>query len=1578
MAAKKDISKPLFLNLDSSFQQLKENEAAYIRDITWDINSNKNLRTGSGSASEEGQNLLILTPVKSNMPLTGITLPSGYNKSIGTFESVTTQELYHLNYNGNGNHGVYVINGNDLSWKSVIIDSQLNFSDDQDAFVTEHRIRLRAIKNESGDIIEKILMFTNGKNWQYWINVNAAINTNGFDASAYPYWNLQPPHFDRRELFEYAFRPPMSCPSVVAIANTNADLGNINYLIDSAFEFCIQYIYTDGRETTVSPYSLPFAVKTEDYLSNPDSITKKLLLTFVAGSCMVEKINLYYRFVNKSPSNDASTFESWGDWFLYDTIYKYGNTVTNTTAVLGTKYWLRTNPWASNSYDPVQNTIQYVFDNSKLGQITPQDLFQRVQTSLSQLSRTMSDLGDSILMSNNRNGYDNFSDKVTSQLSASYDFSTNQNCQIPTRKVRLYAYIGNEGEDGFYLSQVGYYEGADTQMRFGGMTYAPGSTQVSVNLNESKYFALDFSDRNAFRCYLKGTQYFSDGVWYQVNNDNSLVELTTLLDFSNTDVLTYAKNVFLAGGYFVCVFDFEVPAGRYLATLGRHNVASSGDYVNTSTYIEGLANSRVKTNFLPNAVSIMPNSALVSFSKEMQIDCTANDVDVWGNGQDLFYVYCPHIATGSIAQYRFIEGYLKEQPSRPLGMELFPYTMSSTTPDDYGRVTDKNGFYFAYTKRADSGTENIQFNFVMNCIPNQTFIIPTAGGIGWRVNSVVYLSDHNNGQIGYANYVVLNIHITDITGNIGYSNISASIQDGSTVVTDSNGNAQLIIHNGINSNRTSNVYINASGDFVVSLQDCGYLNTFLYGQSNVVCNQNAEQIYPLPVNIGVRVNGGTQLSLKSISNYIVSVVGADLAGRVTFINKFASVNIPSFDQMNSVSATHLTWLLANGGLQLNSDPKTNDIAWLAFYVSRSTNYQRYIQWVGDKIEYIDSNGNVTNSPSNCVFARITITSLLQNNLNNNLNLFSNYEFSKGDRIRIFDDGNGHLFDTATYGDIIDVEIQGTNYNQAAINVNLLTPATNTVLNPNQTIGTTAVTLYVRYDSKFQKLQNDTGFWIELYTPSQNNQILPFYEVESFFPVINGEIAVYEGGGVGNPEYTYPTSGILNYWDTYYIRRSINITNAGNKFFNHPFESPNITDTWGANIISGGRQNTINPEALQLWYEDETRRSDVFISSGSKNGLGTFRSENIKSFKGYQRGGIVAVACQYSVILFLCENDWFIVDYNFNYIFANAQGVQIANLSDNMGEPHQKIGNNFGCSYQDTQSIIVNDNFVSWYDRKNTGYILCNYRTAVDITKIKEDKTGMVQSYFQAKSQFITNWNEGVTNQDLFDVVSGIDLALKNIYVTFRPRRGNTNNKLSYVNNRRNVSIDFQETLVYSITTERWIRFSGATPEAYGKLRGNTIGKQIIMFAAGIPYIKDDTTDAIYSNMFGVQLQPCFIISIAKEGDLNKTLKCIYEDVSDTVMYIDSVVGNDFNSFSFVPVNYFKKREKNYYAPFARNMMTYPPVDPKLIYQNMLLSGKRIWGNYFILRFVSDFNDAGKYFELNEAEVSFFDNEPENR
>lgn len=1574
MPQKEEQILPLFLQLDNAIERLRVNESQFIKGISFDQNGNPSEESGNTNGTGEGSNALVQTPIRSNQLLFSLpaeSSPPGYNRNYGSFYSTETNEFYYANFNEFGNHGIYVVDCDTGVWSTVIVDKNLPFTDEQDGALAEHRWSIRFVKDSNKKIVAKFLLYTNGKGWQGWINVIEAIATNGFDPTLFPYWQLTPPHFDRRELLEWAMRPPMYAPLAQTIPNTAADINKVNRLIDTAFQVAVKTGNTDGRVSTASPYSLPLIIKSEDYLNNPDTLPKNALFTLDAGSCLTESIQIFIR-KNTTAQNNIPPTAEWSDWYLYDTIYKF--TTTSESSVLGTQYWLRTNPWASYNYDPNLNTIQYSFDNSRVLQLVDQADFINLQNDIPQLSISLSDLGDGELLSDNRRDYDNLSSTEIAPLGVNVAEKPTVGCDILTRKIRLYAYVGRCQDDFRYVSQVGYFNGSDTEIRFGGLTN--GGSIAIIDFSESKTFDLNFSDKKAFRCYLKGTPYYTDGNWYQVNQNQSLVLVPIPLDFSNNDVLTYVQNVFNAGGYFICVFDFVVPAGRYIATLGRHNVASSGDYRNTSTYIEGIANSRV-TSSDGRVTSLRPNS-LVTFSKEMELDCTNTDIDVWGNGADVFYVYCPYVTHQGNGAFRFVEGYLQESPSSPIGVELFPYSLTQIT-DDSGRLTDKNGFYFAYTKAQHADVADIQFTCQLNCVA-KVFSDPTnQSGSGWRPNATAYLSDHNNGIVGDCNRVLLSGKITSLDGTIGYSNIAVSIKDGATVLSKNDGTFVLIIHNGQTIFRVSNVYVNAGGNFLITIVGCGTIPIRQYNESLLPCVQCTVRNYPIPFNLAIFIQNNSQTSLKQGAKYAVGALLADLAGRLSFVNIIGNFSVPSFIERQDTKATFFQ-LLIQSALRLNLiNP---DFKWFVPVVSPNLTESSYTEWVGDFINYIDANGNVVSDPSSAVYCSIGITSLYNYNLGRNFSTLAGYQFTPGDRLKIYDDGNGNLLT----GNPIDLKILGQNYNQAAMTAGLI-PSTSTipVVNNNLSSSTTtsvtdgsgtttvsvqtqqnnqSITLFVLYDARLTPLINDNGFWVDLYTPADQSSILQFAETQGFYPIINGEVAKFIGYNNGAPSYSFPTEIDLTFWDTYLFPRNINIPNIGDKYFSHPFESQNVSDTFGYMLTSGGRKSFNNNLAKQIWYTDETIKSDNFVSEGLLNGIGRFHAVNRKAFKDFKSGPIMMVIAVRNVVFFLCENDYFVTDYNFQYIYANQQGVQVANLDNSLGSPHQKIGSNYGLAGEDTATVVVYEEYISWFDRKNQAWVISDYQTATDISLFDPSRgvTGGMSSYLNSKTRAICEWNANVGNESKFDVISGVDTERGNLYLTFRPRRKNSNDPSSYGSHRRSIDLKYQETLVYSTITKRFTRFENFTPEAYGRMKGKATGIQLVTFAAGKPYTHN-TGNTSYNNFYSVQYDPIVTGVFNQNQSVNKIFANLCLDINGPGMYVDFLRTNEPNNFSYVPMNLVNKKENKYYLSIFRDMNSYFSPVPENEFRSTLIDGKRIFNLYLLFRLIGDPNNRGKYFEI---------------
>jgi hypothetical protein len=108
----------------------------------------------------------------------------------------------------------------------------------------------------------------------------------------------------------------------------------------------------------------------------------------------------------------------------------------------------------------------------------------------------------------------------------------------------------------------------------------------------------------------------------------------------------------------------------------------------------------------------------------------------------------------------------------------------------------------------------------------------------------------------------------------------------------------------------------------------------------------------------------------------------------------------------------------------------------------------------------------------------------------------------------------------------------------------------------------------------------------------------------------------------------------------------------------------------------------------------------------------------------------------------------------------------------------------------------------------------------------------------------------------------------------------------------------------------------------------------------------------------------------KLPDETKVLGSLSQSINGSSFYADMIYGTQQNSFSFIPSNRWKEKEKTTYAEVLRDMASYPPTDPNELFRSMLFDGKRLFSPYFICRFVQDYAELGKYFQLSSIEYLF--------
>lgn len=1542
-------AKPIYVDTDTADKKIGPGAAAFIKNYRNNFNKNP--------SGNEGGNFGVGTPLQSTQQTVKVVLPAGINKRIGGKEFEETNEYYFNNWNSNGNHGIYKINGSDLTCDEIIVDSLLDFSLDPRYQISPDRIALNVIyiTDSSGNktIFEKFYLFTERNNWQRWINVQAAIATKGFNETLFPYYKVKFPFFDRKELIEYASRPPFLPPTFSEIPAVASDIGKQNKLLKTSTQLAYRYIYTDGRPTAVSAYSEPYYLIETACNINNQGLPRGLRFTLLAGGPHVEKIQILKRNCNN-------------DFVIYDTIDKYDTCGDNSPENIGTSYWNRTNPFSGFNYDEGTNTITYdyygdkesiLFDNSATG-----DLY--FQTELPIKSSTLSDAGDAILMANNLKFYNNFDCETLNniQLSVTQKSTSSGGCDIKTVKISCYAYIGEQG----HSPQVVYVNNSDNIHKFGGISYKEFPADPIVIRNEfSDHYDLILGAKEGFIGYLAGTPYFAIGQQYIASANGSLTFIGPI-NAANENQMELIAETVKANGFFVQKFDFIVPAANYIFRIASHKNTTSSVYELTSTYVQ-YADRWQDIIAHWTGGRINPGN----FNKDFEINACSGDVDLWTTtGLNTLIIYTPPPLEYYSDNERFIDGYFTESATSKIGWEgaLYKPRLGDNSLKQTGVYTDHNGFFFGYSTKSRANQGEIVFTFYANCalIAERARTAVNLDDRSGYFTSNINFADTNGGVVGEHNRLHIKGKITNCDGNSGISGVAITPNGVQSFFSDGTGNYDVILHPQSDQSPGAEVlgshrgrlFFNAGGQCLFSSCDCSCVATVDFEFGVVSCISGQPIIYPQSIDKSLKLLISNVNGPKGGGRYGVSIVGFDSAERANYAQLIDYVDIPTFLETGVFTPSQINWVIL-GDLNLPSWVKS-----ISFFITRNLNYKSYLQWVGDKIEFIDVNGNIVADGSGAIRARITIQSLLDFNLANNYATTVGYQFVQGDEIRFYDDGAGKLFTPDAVSGFMDYQILGSNFNesiQGQIASTITTGDTSTTTTVNTPVTETdGKSFIIPYDSRLLALKDKCGFWIELIRPKGEAELELYSEVTNKYPVINGEL-------MGTLQ-----SGTLNFFDTYYQNRSIIISDCSGKALLHPFESSSITDFWGADCPSTGRITVRDPEVKQYWDEQEVTKSDELLNNARVNGIGIFRGKRSR-FPGEKRGGIVAVHVEEKIILFICENDVFVTSYNEKFVQVQANsGYVTSTLDQIIGDPSKKAGITHGCSEEDRGTIGFEKGIAWWLDRKNATPVIFDYEQGPYKSTKPEELAAENKSYFINKVTHLINFNKTTPDPllNLIETSSGYDPKNNDIIFTFRPRVNLNTDPQYYVNNEREVKIPMQETFVFNLDQKKWVNFTGYTPEGYGTLRSAISGQELISFVNGLPYFHNSENFANFNTFYGVKTET--VIDMAFSGieaqldDKAKVFQSILLQLKGDAFFVDKIVTDNPRMFSYIPLFYWNKKFNIWFATILGDGNTYP--DPNHMVPSQLIDGQRINGFYARVRIVKGPETLDQYFELDKIAV----------
>ncbi len=762
------------------------------------------------------------------------------------------------------------------------------------------------------------------------------------------------------------------------------------------------------------------------------------------------------------------------------------------------------------------------------------------------------------------------------------------------------------------------------------------------------------------------------------------------------------------------------------------------------------------------------------------------------------------------------------------------------------------------------------------------------------------------------------------------------------VRTDGFGNFKLIVHQNTSFNREGFLMVGNSGSSCLiscvggSDESCSLCCAETYIPEVVPACVNCEESI---VDVGTLHFNKVNFPDKGLKGrYGFPIIGFDIYGRIVT----GGANVITYVNIDECWSKHpiIEW-------GWDGTPLREEIKYISFCRSANLN-GTILQWVADKFILLDKNGNRTSNKGLAVAVAVDINSLLDYNKAHNLGTLATYDFVKGDILNILDDCANpiqYLVTGTTFGKVditaltTELSVSNSSGDTASTKVNYATP--------------NGATIIINYDGRIDDLLDTCGIKIEILRPFYcENNLYPYGEVSDLIPVINGQLNVGDG--------------VLDTWDIYKIFRNIPRDLACiNNPSDDPYFSQNITDFWGAGCTDWGRKFTENPYAQRKWLENTLAVSFEWVNNGIVNGLSTFWSENRKNFKGQDWGGILALNAQRGAILFICRNDWFLTSYDQNYLQVGQNGVVVATLPDKISDPTQKVGQNYGVSEDHISSVMFFGGLAIWLDAKNASVIACDYQTAKDIS------LGSIKGWTIDKTMFIQNYNDAHRNdldfeRILYEVVAGVDPLHKEYHITIRPRNNlGSDIETNFINHERDIFNDIGETMVLDIESLQWVNMRHYTAEYYGKLRTSKSGVQFVSFANGVPYKHNGDSNSSMT-FYGIKCTPVLEISVNSTEDKVKIFGAISEEIQPFAMYIDRIITEEENSFSYVPQSYFVKKENIQYSEMLCDMSSY--FDPNIYKVSMLVDGKRIFGRYALIRFVLNSENQDKYFELSKILV----------
>lgn len=1472
----RQVNKPLSVNLDKSKKYLKDTEAFYM------LNRERNIN-GTGTLGKT-------TPLVANYQACEVTQPSGNNYGNHKYYSELTNELYWWTWNSNGVNFIARLNGDGTC--QIVYDGDCLFlSAAPEHSIEQWRCYMKYDKycaHQHG----KQLIWTDGENEIGQIDVEASIATNSFTTDFFDICT--------DDCAAVQMCVPEICGILegefVTLAAEDVDL--INHIVDVGIKVAVFQIYYDQRETVMSDVSTLFFQDSKGCFDNIEGFPRCIKFTIPLGNPLVDKYEIVF-----STDNGVT-------WKSSDIVEKY-KPYSNSA-----QYWYERDLADLPDLNLNSCTFSYYFCNDK--QCNPVDPKRaiRVFNPMPRQPQGMLPISHNGVNSLGFYNYLKGTCPVDGEQTDKFTISINcadDSCVEKFSTVTIYAICHNR------------------QSNLNGCVYRTGGNSITApdDLTDIARFGSPiggdgygqfFKDKTRnFIAYVEGTNYWAQ--MEQYHSAPGFISTSKSGIVSGMGTLSLRTSFIIdrgSGNFYYQQYQVKVPKGtKGFIRIVNHSETNGlpTDGQDTSTFVVGTVND---IHGYYGTIDI--NGVINENVEELYFDTCSGDVTL----NETFIIDDNAIsftegAHGSSAYC----GYLTDDNNKIIeGAEIW-YDGAIRA------VTDFNGFYHFYLY----GDENIQVISVQVRVEtdcgagfHDVKTVTLSGGYNSIVQTDIKITDADDP--GYKNnfYEIVNITLKDCD-NTAVSGIRVALSGSKYQVTDVAGVATFHVRN--YSSRTRSVRGVVMDIHNCFTQDCSNnCNPCIPSTNNTAlsaCFSGTPYVYiATTTNLNKDSAFANKKGLKAGGRYGWTIGFKGDCGRISAAYPITVLNgsLPTRDNYMDIPKTQAKGVLSFCDFDYSGIGMAIPNYFNCAMIMRTLNLNGYeLQWVVDKIERTND-GKI----------KLTIQSLNDYNATYNFQTNTLYQYLKDDRVEFINNGDGTIFDTATYG---------------LLNYQILSPFHDKVISGQTTDPETADffnQILIDDDGKLDSLT--VGAKIELQRQADCT-VEPTYYVVAVLPLItiSGQTML------ANPTGTFST------FDTYIVNRQLNnpvgVSNPPQQF-EHKFPS----DFWGSANADGFflGLSDIGKAHFGNKFENEYRAGrNMTVNSATKfNYFGDIE----KTFDAPEQGDITAMAIYDSKVgVAIGEFDNFNFQVSNEFLRVGNNGVIIAAPADAIiSDGTEKVKGKFGCAYDDIGSVYFGDGFINWVCSKIGGYIKNDFNQAVDISERR------YKLWIKKKVQYKANFNETATDVNKFRWSTGQNMHTKAVQLTFKAlNQGATFNEIEpLISTNETLLIDCDDTLDL-------LTFAGYTPEGYGNIILNDAnGCCFVIFYQGQPFVHP-IIPIKYNDFCGIACDT--VVTPVINALKDKVVIPISMQVQDEIMWFVAKVKVDKPSFdSEIPPIRFKKVEDKWNASFLFNKN----ARGQLYGTDTNISGELPRGYFCAVTMVRDNTDALKYGTINNAKRIIFD------